>query len=170
MAEQKDKFANMAFGSTTESGTTTLTFSEINTAISMHEKVAWIIHRIQWNLAYSDINKIVAETDGIVAALTVSNKMTALNLNDPAVIDVFNLLAWKFGTPASAQLYETPFIRRFTDLPGGGLIVPPRPIYVAAQGVSVASAITAECRIFFTTRKLSTEDYWELVEARRMVE
>lgn len=169
MAKGKaDLFVNMAFGSVLESAANTLTFSEIQTGLSIFEKVAWVIHRIQY-YSYS-LGLLLAEEDTIMAALVVSNKLSALDLSDPAVIDMVEWGVLYHGTPANATDLVKPMERDFTTLPGGGLIIPPRPLYVAGIGNSLASASSTYMRIFFTHKALSADEYWELVEARRMVE
>ncbi len=169
-SRKADKYSNLAYATVTETGANTLTFSEIQTGMSTFDKVAWIIHEIWYFMSVTDLNKIVANGDEIVMGLSVSNKMTTPDLSDVATVDVKRLDTFLFGSPTSAQLYEMPFKSSFSQMPGGGLIVPPRPIYLFAQGQSVATACTVQARIFFTCLNLSPADYWELVEARRMIE
>ena len=164
-----DKFANQAYGTVTETGANTLTFSEIQTHVDVFSKQAWIIQRIQWYLTQTQTNKILDTADSIALALTCSNKASSLSLQDPALIDLleFQIIG---VIAAGLNLVRMPLTRDFETLPGGGIIITPRPLYIAAQGTSLASAITASARIYFTQVTLPTEQYWELVEARRMVE
>lgn len=167
---KKDKYANVAYGTVTESAMNTLTFSQIETGISIFEKTAWVIHRILWYFSPTQIILLNAADDEIRMAFVLSSKITELMLGDVAVVDLVSLHLFIDGVPAASHMYEVPLIRDFTNLPGGGLIVPPRPVYLAVQGISLDTPLEISARIYFTHLDLSTEDYWELVEASRIVE
>jgi len=164
-----DKYANKLYGTVTETGANTLTYSEIKTNVSIFDKVAWIIHRLEWYLAATELDKLLGLGDSITMALTASDKAAALALNDASVIDLMTI-NHKDLTAVGFSDYPTPFIRDFSGLPGGGLIVSPRPLYLAAKGVSLASAVTAQCRGFFTVLELSADEYLELVDFYRIVQ
>ena len=166
---QTDKFANLAYGFVLESGANTITFSEIQTGVSIFEKIAWIIHRILWFPYYSSMNLMLDSGDQIQMALVVNSKMTSLGLDDPSLLDLHIAGLGNVGVAASGFPVACPVVHEFNNLPGGGIIVPPKPLYVAAMGVSLASAVSVACRIEYTHKALATEDYWELVEARRIV-
>lgn len=165
-----DKFCNMAFADVTESAANTLTFSEIQTGVSIFEKVAWVINRILWYPSFASINLIIASDDYIEMALVTSNKVDTLHLDEPAVIDALYIGLEANAALADAHQLVTPIVHDFAGLPGGGLIVPPKPLHLAAKATSIASASTISARIYFTQKGLKPEEYWELVEARRMVE
>jgi len=167
-AKMQDVFVNQAYGGCTELVAGTLAFSEIQTGISLFEKVAWVVHRIMW--FEEDLVRILDVDDFLVSALVCSNRLNGLSLQDPAVIDIIQIGEWIEGTPASGHLVEKPIVHDFTNLPGGGLIVPPKPLYIAHVGVSLAAATAVNARIFFTHKELAPDEYWELVESRRMVE
>lgn len=165
-----DKYVQKAYAAVTLSAANTLTFSEINTGLAMFEKVAWIIHRIQWFLASATIQELVANDDYIQCALVGSDKMTSFGLDDQAVYDLFAIDAMVSGTPASGLLIVQPFVRDFSNLPGKGIIVPPRPLYVACTSAGFTVAASINVRIEFTYVKLKADEYWELVEATRIIE
>ena len=168
MGKLKDKYVNMAYSSVTESAANTLTFSEIQTGVSMFDKIAWIVHQILWFPGQAMVQELDAESDEVNMALTVSNKVV-LGLDDPAIIDLLDLLPHLQGAGVSGHVHERPIVRDFTSLPGGGLIIPPRPVYLAIKGEGLAAAGIAMARIYYTHLELTPEDYWELVEARRMI-
>jgi hypothetical protein len=64
-------------------------------------------------------------------------------------------------------MYPLPFVKDYSNLPGGGLIVPSVNLYLAALGTSLGVAIYARSTLFFTYLQLKADDYWELVEATR---
>ncbi len=164
MAKQtKDRYVNTAFGSVTESAANTLTFNEIQTSISIFEKVAWIISRIEWYLPTATLALLAAADDLFDMALTASNNISSLALNAAAVID---LNTFQNGNVAPSW----PMVRDFSQLPGGGKIIAPRPLYVALKGTSVASAGSVQCRISFLQMVLTPDEYIELIDFYRIVE
>lgn len=169
MPASMDVFANKAYATVTESGANTLTFSEIQTNVSVFEKMAWIIHRIEWYLSYATQALLIDAADTLQLALTASQSISSLALNSPSVIDLYE--QYKFlATAVGYHFSEMPIIRDFTALPGGGLIVAPRPLYIAAKGTGLASAATGSCRFYFTVKQLKADEYLELVDFYRIVQ
>ncbi len=163
MAKSKDLYVNTAYGTVVETAANTLTFSEIQTNVSIFEKIAWIISRIEWYLPTATLALIAAGDDLFTMALTASNNLTALALNAPGVID---LNVFQSGNVVSGW----PIVRDFSSLPGGGKIVAPRPLFLGLKGTSVASAGTAECRVAFTQRVMTPDEYLELIDFYRIVQ
>jgi len=173
MAKKKteDAFSNVAYGQVTASAANVLTFSEIATGISVMEKIAWIVHRIVWYMSAATLAELTTTGDILDMALTLSNKVTDLtDLSDPAIVDNFRLRAEQRGTAASFVLLQEPWVRDFTSLPGGGLMVPPKPIYVANKSLGSGTASVTSCRIYFTTKTLAVDEFWDLVQAARIIE
>jgi hypothetical protein len=166
----KDQYANIAYGNAIEAVAGNMAFGEIHSGVSMFDKVAWLISRIEYNVALGYVNLILDQSDAIYMGLVTSNSLTTFALDQQAVLDYKALQESDFGTPANAILYEQPMTRDFSTLPGGGLLVPPNPIYMAVQGISLAAVARVMCRIYFTYVELKPEEYWELVEARRLVQ
>lgn len=169
MARQVDKFANKFYGTVVESAANTLTFAEIPTNVDVFSKKAWILHKLEWYEKPADRGLIVNSDDAIRIALTSSNKMTDLALDDAGVIDLLELNAIPY-TAVGVEIYDQPHIRDFTALPGGGLIIAPRPLYIAVQGVSIAAVATASVRGYFTALDLNADEYLELVDFYRIVQ
>ena len=169
MPQPKDLFANKFYGTVTESAANTLTFGEIQTNVNLMSRTAWVVHRLEWFLDEASIGRIVASGDALRMALTSSNKMSSLGLDDPGVVDILTLSALAIGAAASGLLENIPYIRDFSRLPGGGLIVVPRPLYVAAEGVSLGAAITIELRGYFTQRELSDSEWFDLIDFYRIL-
>lgn len=176
MAIQKsatDKFANMATISVVESAANTLTFKKLETGISLSEKVAWVIHRIHYTVASLEAAVFNGDTDTLFFGIGVNNTWSGTPaIDEPTIIDYNAVSRLDFGAAASGGLVKArPWIERdFMGLPGGGLIVPPVPLFLYAKGNGLVSAETVTCRIWYTLLQLSTEDYWELVEARRVIQ
>lgn len=167
--ESTDKFVNRAYVSITESAAGTLTFKELETGVSVFDKAGWIIHRISYYLDNTSLNEFGAASDQLIAGITVSNKVASLDLSDPAVIDLFNLAIRPIGTPANFQWWLQPFTRDFSTLPMGGILIPPRPVYLAVISAGFASPAVLNARFEFTVRSLTPDEYWELVESYRII-
>lgn len=156
------------YGYSTESAANTLTFREVQTNVSVFDKAAFVLHRLEWYIDATTFNLIVASDDTFRMALTSSQNITTLGLDNPAVIDLEELQG-KVSSAVGFQYRDAPLIRDFSSLPGGGLIIAPRPLFIAVQGVSLASAGTAKLRAYFTIKNLSAEEYLELVDFYRIV-
>lgn len=168
MPEVRDIFVNQAYLKVIESAANTLTFNQLLTNVSIHEKVAWIISRIDYEYALSASN-FGATNDGLSYGLSTSDAITAATQAISAVIDYNMDRRVDFGTAASGSMFKSIHTKNFADLPGGGLIVPPNPIFMWVMGIALTSAETIEARMFYTVKSLKTEDFWELVEMRRMI-
>ncbi len=167
----KDLFSNIAYATVTESAADTLTFAEIQTGVAVHQKVAWVINRILWYLTPASQALVTAAADSLSMALVLNNKVDDLaDLSDPAIVDVLTLMTVLFGTAASGERLFAPILRDFSGLPGGGLIITPKPLYIAAKGVSLGVPSTCSCRIFYTIKELAADEFWELVQASRIVQ
>lgn len=175
MATKKelDTFANIASIQCDESAPNTLTYKKLETGIAVFEKVAWLISRIEYminNVAAANLN---ADTDNIKIALTVSNMLSGLGSGvlqtASEVLHGMQYQRLDFGAAASSYASLQPFVFDFSYLPGGGILVPPTAIYLAVEGTGCVSANTVWARIYYITKQLTTEDYWQLVEARRII-
>lgn len=170
MTKIQDTYVNRAYSRVTMSGANVLTFSEIQTGMAMFEKVAWIIHRIEWFPFLTSLQELAATSDDITMALVGNDNMTGLVLGDQAVYDILTLGINLVGAVVSHIILEEPIIRDFSNLPGQGLIIPPRPLYVAMMTNGFVAAGSVDCRIYFTYKSLKADEYWELVEATRIIE
>jgi len=169
MAKKTDLFANKFYGSVVESAANTLTFAEIQTNVDVFSKKAWVLHKLEWYFGPTGFNYLDAADDVISAALVSSNKMDALTLDDAGVIDLLELNI-NFITGVGFSVLELPISRSFADMPGGGLIIAPRPLYLAVKGTSLAGAVTMSARGYFTAMDLNADEYLELVDFYRIVQ
>jgi len=163
-----DLYANKFFASVTESAANTLTFDELQTNISMRDKVAWVLHRLEWFFPIGEINKLIDNADKISLALTSSDGIDSLDLSEPTVIDLLELQSVDKGTPANWTLMTQPIIRDFSQLPGGGIIIYPKPLFLGIKGLSLASAVSAECRGYFTVKDIDKETAFDLIDVYRL--
>ena len=164
----EEKYVNQAYLRVTESGANTLTFAKLETGVSIYEKVGWLIHRLDYFFT-TPVAQFGAEGDTLWFGISVMDSLATVTLQQAAVVDMNSAARRDFGVAASGFMRRLPFTKTFADLPGGGLLVPPNPIYIFAQGVALTGAQVVEARMFYTVKTLKTEDFWELVEQRRMI-
>jgi hypothetical protein len=161
-------YANKAYGVVTESAANTLTFAQIQTNVSTFDKIAWVVHSLEWYIPVAELNKLAAADDIIQLALVASSSISSLLLNNPGVIDLFEI-SLSFATSVGFARREQPYVRSFATLPSGGIIISPAPIYLAVKGTSLATAlVNMACRIYYTTREMSADEYLELVDFYRI--
>ncbi len=168
MPEIKDYFVNQAYLTVVESAANTLTFNQLLTNTSIHEKVGWLISRIDYEFSVTATN-FAATNDFVQFGLSVSDAIAAVGQDKSAVIDYNKFTRVDLGTAGSGLFVRMPFTKTFSNLQGGGLLVPPNPIFMFVKGGALTSAVTMEARMFYTVKSLKTEDFWELVELRRMI-
>jgi hypothetical protein len=174
MAEKKssgiaDNYANKFFGQATESAANTLTFAEINTGQNIFDKRAWILHRIEWYFTKENWAALIDGADALQAALVSSNQITSLNANSAMCIDLAEI-SIRHQTAVGFGNLVSPYIRDFSTLPGGGLIISARPLYVAVQGASLAAAQTVRVRGYFSQIDMTPSDYLDLLDFYRLVQ
>jgi len=170
MATKKtmDKYANLAAMTLNESSANTNTFEKFDFPFSIMDKVGLLISRVEYwftSLVYLD-----SSTDYVVGALTVSKNTSSLtDIEDPTIIDSMRVLRQDLGTAASGFFFTQPFTRDFSTLPGGGLLVAPNPLYLAVGSYNAGGVVGVSFRMYYTAVELSPEEYWQLVESRRII-
>lgn|SRR3972149_1952170 len=170
MAEtMKDKFANQAVITCTESAANTLTFKKLETGISLFEKVAWVISRIEYFVSNQLAAVFNGDGDSLQFALTATDQITTLSLTNAAVLDYIELMRGDYGTAASMHFINRPITKDFSSLPGGGILCPPNPLYLGVKGTGLVNADTVIAKLFYVNLALKAEEYWELVESRRII-
>lgn len=166
----QDQFAQLAYLTVTESAANTLTFAKLEVATGAllgKQKYGMVIHQIQYMIPPTSRKLLLDEDDVLSLAITVGENLTTIDLESPDVVDNFTLGLNKYGVAASGWGVELPITHNFT--PFGSLLVAADRLYLAIKGLSLASAAAAKARIWYTIKELSVEDYWDLVESRRII-
>lgn len=159
-----DKYANILYDSVVQSAVNTLTFNSVEIGLSLFDKVGILIHRIEW---FNAEFNLVADADTVEFGLSTSNGWTAADSSEPSIITFHKMMMVDYGTAATAATIKQPILDDFTTLPGGGLLVTPRPLYIFCDSSALAAAQTVKTRLFFTIVQLKAEDYFELLETRQ---
>lgn len=162
-------YANMAYLSITEAVAGTLKFAKLQIAEEFGgPKKAMIIHRLEFLMA--SVSSLNSSGDGIDTALTLSDKLTDISdLSQPEVIAWAQILRLDIGAAASGMLVQWPVLRDFTELPGGGLIVPANYLYLGVKSTGAAAACGSTMRLYYSPLELKPEDYLQLLEARSIL-
>jgi len=159
---KKDMYANIALGSVTLSAINTLTFSQLQISVGLFQGVAMLLHRISWYPYAANLREIVAATDSLSFALTVSNRVAAIeDATDPSIIACRRLI----GIAAAVGSYEVPFESDFTRLPMGGKLIPANPLFLAATSGGFGAVATVKAQIDFSFVQLGDAEYLELLQA-----
>jgi hypothetical protein len=164
-----DQFSNFAIISCLETAAHTLTFKKLETGISLSEKVAWVISRIEYVVEEVNATVFAATGQAVNFGLAVSAAFAVPTVGETTIIDYNRILRQDIGAAASGFFDHQPYIKDFASLPGGGILVPPTPLYLWVAGGATVAAIKVTARLQYTLLALATEQYWELVEARRVL-
>lgn len=163
-----DKYVNRAYVSLTMSAANTITFNKLDASVSITDKVGWLIHRIEYHPQVSTLEEMTASGDYLWMGLTSSDQLSDLHVARAAVFDSKILHRMDGGTAGNFERWEFPIITDWSDLPSGGVLVPPDPLYLGMNTVGLASAGVLRCRLIYSLIKLSPADYWDLVETTRL--
>jgi hypothetical protein len=163
-----DAFPNYAIAQVVESAANTLTFKKIESGISLNEKVAWIIHRIEYYINAWTSAQFNTDADAQTFGISRSNSFTQPSLYEASIVDEVVLQRVDLGTAASGFMTQRPWIRDFTMMPGGGLLVSPIPLYLFAMGTGLVGASTTTAKIYYSNLELSTDEYWQLLQTERI--
>jgi hypothetical protein len=162
---RKDEFPNLLVQALTASASNTITFGEINIGLNIFDKIGILIQRLEMDMV--DISLMTATGDQYIGGIVSSNNLTSLNIDQAEVIHQVALERLDSGTAASAVIQQKPAVTDFSNLKGGGLLVPPKPLYFAVHASGLASANTVRFRMYFILHSLTDANYLELLETRR---
>lgn len=163
-----DTYANIAAISVVESSATTQTAAKFAFPFSIMDKMAILVSRIEYWWQFP--SRLVGADDYVIAALSASATIIDLsNQADPLIIDSARLYRMDAGTAATATYLSMPFVKDFSDLPGGGILMAPSPLYAMVQSYSTSNPLGVWMRLYYTYMEMATDEYWQLVESRRII-
>lgn len=181
MAEKKlgtDKFCQVVGASVDFTPGGTPSKKQIVFGLSILDKVGIIVHRVDYTVYWAPTlpaAPIGWEFFFGLTAAPIATATDALDSNNPAWIsrEAIEENINNGGVAVAETRHWIPqIVANYNDLPGGGLITPPSTVFLQSYGTLAAmSAITisVRARVYYTITELTTEDYWQLVEARRMI-
>lgn len=166
MAKQKiDVFPNRAIQRLTLSAADTLTFTQMRFGAGLFTGTALVIHRVDWYPDETSMNSLAQGSDQLLFAITNRDDIATLSA------DNMNCLVTKFintaeaGTPATLNIIPIPLISDFTQLPGGGLIVPSNPLFLAGASTGLGAVMVLDMIMYYTQKELVDADYIELIQS-----
>lgn len=162
-----DKYSNIVQETVVTSAINTISFTEINIGLNLFDKVGLLISRVQWDPSNNFMTDMNAEGDRMRLALVQSNSIASLSLFERAVIDMIELDTILHAAGVSSFIHRQPLEQDYSNLPGGGILVSPRPLFLGINTDGFANVQSAVCRLYFTIIKLKAEEYFELLESRR---
>jgi len=164
-----DTYANIAAIQVAETVADSIAFAKFAFPFSIMDKMALIISRIEY--IFSSLTPLNGGGDYVIMGLCVSNS-SGIDLtvpNDPQIVDTIRVDRYDFGAAASALFRDSPVVKDFSSLPGGGLLVAPNPLYAAIDSGGANAVMGGWLRAYYTYMELSTDEYWQLVESRRII-
>jgi len=169
MATKKaDQYANIAAVLAQESAAGTATYTRYNFPYSVTDKVAILISRIEYWLG--NLHQLNTSQDYVVAGVCAASSLVSIeNQADPGLLDSVKVQRIDIGTAASGLLVNLPIVKDFSQLPGGGILVAPSPLYAGIVSSGAGGVLACWCKLFYTYKELATDEYWELVESRRII-
>ncbi len=173
-----DQFANIAYLKHVQIGVGTLEFARLDIvsgALLGDKKFGLLLQRAEFYL--SDRQGIsFVEDDHWKFGLCVTDAIADTGLHHPEILCQLDQTGMLLQAPGGAVndivLFPIlqPLVLDFSAF--GGILVPADRLYLYNDTSGAALLVagpTVECRLFYTTMELSTEQYWELIEARRII-
>lgn len=167
-SSRKDEFPNVVYVKVTETAANTLTFEQIQTGYGALNRLGWIISRIEYYFKVGDLQQFADAADAAQVGLTKSDLLSSLNLQDSGLIDLLEV-SCMYKTGVGLELVYQPIIRDFSQLPGGGKLVLPYPLFLGVQGISLANALEVSARISYTEITMGGDEFTELAMQDRLL-
>lgn len=169
MAKSKiDQYANIAAVYVTEAVAGTQASAKFAFPFSIMDKMGLLVNRIEYWIG--NLTQMNSSSDAIYCGLCAASSVVDLtNQADPAIIDTARIQRIDLGAAASGFFVMQPHTRDFASLPGQGILVAPNPLYAIIQGVGCGAVVSMWMRVFYTYMEMSTDEYWQLVESRRII-
>jgi hypothetical protein len=155
-----DQYSNRALMYVQMTAANTITFEQVNFAVGTFQGIGLILNRIEMHPNVAAYRELVANTDSMSLAMTTRDDLANLEPANQAVIASETLV----GMGAAVEIQQVPLVFDYTQLPGGGLILPANPLYVGLNTAGFAAAATARFVIFYQFRQLTDKEYLEIIQ------
>lgn len=162
-AGRQDQFPNRAIMQVTQTVGSTLVFQQVRFGAGLFQGTALIVHRIEWFPDQDSVLEMLDVADYHHYALTNRDDLTELTPQNMNVLVMKKLLTPEGGV--FGQHEELPFISDLSNQPGGGLIIPSNPLFLAFDTGGASTQFTLNAVMYYTVRQLSDADYIELVQS-----
>ena len=163
-----DKFANIAASYFAMSTANTARFVKFDFPFSIMDKVGLLINRLEYIIG--SLQQLNSANDWAIAGIACASSVADTeDTRDPLIVDQHRVTRIDIGTAASGIIHQQPYVKDFAALPGGGILVPPNPLYAFLDTDGAGDVMTLRVRMYYSYVELATEDYWQLVESRRVI-
>ena len=167
-SKMADKYANIAATYFAATVADTARFVKFDFPFSVLDKVGLLINRIEYIIGA--LNFLDASGEWAIAGLCCAATVADCeDTRDPLIVDQHRITRYDHGAAASSHFMTEPFMKDFSGLPGGGILVPPNPFYAFLDSSGAGGLLTVRIRVYYQYQELAVEDYWQLVESRRVV-
>jgi len=158
----EDRYTNLAAAVVVESAASTITYIELLTGISLGQGIGMLIDQIDYHIDQGVFADLTGADDQLVYGWGTSNSPTSIGVEDRRFIHVARTQKRAvIGTAASAaELTHGPLVYQFFP----AMIVANPRLYLAVQGISLASPATIGSRLYFRYIPLTDKEYLELAE------
>lgn len=155
-----DLYINRTNATVVMSALNTLTFQQIRFAAGLFEGIALLLTRVLWYPTNTSLRELVASTDSLHMALTTRSDLTAIDPVNLSVLVSKNIV----GLATNTEPIITPLINDFSNMPGGGMLIPANPLYLGAFTAGAAAASSVRVVLEYRWKKLSPQESIELLQ------
>lgn len=149
-------------------------FEAVNNGLSTTDRIGWLLQRVE---DYTDPTPAAVPSGFQIAyGITLTNSVLFQNvsiqgiLNTPQYKWVQTFSRRDIGTAATSERPRLPKVYSFNDLPDGGLLMVPQPLYVFGSSDSgLAATVTVMLRAYFQAVQLTDADYFQLLQANQLL-
>lgn len=144
-----------------------ITWTEWVTGYSIKDGYAFVLHKIKYRFAAANIGTLDVNADSLNAAISANNSLTLSDIAagvNPSLLDSCRAF-YKVATAVGMALSEFEFIHDFTNEPGGGRIIAPKPLFIGVGASALGQVPSCSIEIVYTMVKLNQEVYRELYES-----
>lgn len=163
-----DRFGNYYKVSVSTSAADTLTFQEWPTGYSIKDGYGFIIHKIKYRVSTVYLAMFTTDLDYLIAGVCTNNLALTAALLRPGVSDSIIdtlVISKRLLTDVGFVYTDEDHIHDFTNEPGGGKLVAPKPLYLVVHSFGLSQVIAVQFDITYTMVKLSEPLYRELYES-----
>ena len=169
MATSKmDKFANKISVELDQSAANALAYAGLDMGVSIYDKLAILLHEVCWDVhaLFSELNLAADSAYGAITPVRPGDSEELMPAGNVSFGQFF-LQGYTNGAAATGRMFDGLAKVSYTDYPGGGLLLPARPLYAGFTTSGFGAAKTIHCIINYTLFPMKDADYIELVQIYR---
>jgi hypothetical protein len=171
MASEKkavDRYANLAAVHPVEAVVGTAKFEKFAFPYSIMDKIGILVCRIEY--LFLSLAQLNSSGDSLECCLSIDDGIADFqDYTNPAMVDSAYIARYDLGAAATGNFVISPIVRDFSQLPGGGILVAPNPLYGGVKSSGAGGVMGCWVRLWYTYMTLATDEYWQLVESRRII-